>query len=241
MRRYALPVAVALLAVLAGCVAPLQSTATDGRSTAVPTLSVSGVGEVTTEADLAVVSVAVVASADAAEVARASAAERSAALRAALADAGVPGDAVTTVAFRLQIDYDHRDGDREPVGYTAVHSLRVEVAPDRAGEVVDLAVGSANATVDGVSFTLTDETRAALRADALRAAVADGRADAETVADAAGLAIVGVQTANVGGAGRPVPYDVRFAEAADGAATSFSPGPVTVTATVSLTYEVRRA
>jgi hypothetical protein len=242
MRRYALPVALALLAVLAGCLGPLQTTSPGDGSATVPTVSVTGVGEVTVDADLAVITVSVRETGDSAEAVRAAVAERSDALRAALADAGVPEDAVTTVAFRLQVNYDYEDARREPVGYTAVHTFRVEVAPDRAGDVVDSAVESAGATVDAVGFTLGDETRADLREEALRAAVGNARADADAVADAAGLEVVGVRSANVGGAFSPYPYDARFAEsAADGAATSFSPGPVTVTASVSLTYEVRAA
>jgi hypothetical protein len=242
MRRYAVPVALALLVALAGCLGPLQTSSPADGSATVPTVSVTGVGEVTVDADLAVVSVSVRERGDTAEAVRAAVAERSDALRAALEDAGVPADAVTTVSFRLQVDYDYGENRREPVGYTAVHTFRVEVAPDRAGEVVDLAVDSAGATVDGVGFTLSDETRADLREEALRGAVANARADADAVADAASIEVVGVRTASVGGSFSPYPYDVRFAEsAADGAATSFSPGPVTVTASVSLTYEVRAA
>lgn len=240
MRRYALPVALALLAVLAGCLGPLQ-TASPADGATVPTISVTGVGEVTADADLAVVSVSVRATGDTAESVRASVAERSDALRAALADAGVPEDAITTSGYRLHVQYDYDDGEREEVGYTAVHAFRVEVAPDRAGEVVDIAVGNADATVDGVGFTLSDETRADLREQALTAAVENGRADADTVAAAAGVSVVGLQQASVGGAYQPY-YDVRFAEAADGGApTSFSPGPVTVSATVSMTYEIARS
>jgi hypothetical protein len=242
MRSTVLTLAVAGLVLLAGCLgAPLQTdtdaaSQTDGAD--VPTISVSGTGEVTAEADLAVVAVSVVSRAETAEAARADAAARSEALTTALADAGVPDEAVETTGFSLRTDYD-REG--EPAGFVATHSYRVEVAPDDAGTVVDVAVGAAATTVDGVQFTLTDETRESLRAEALALAVDDARADADTVAEAADLTVTGVRTASVGG--DAVPYrTATFAEdAAGGAATTFQPGPVTVTAHVSLVYEASPA
>jgi hypothetical protein len=242
MRSTALTLAVAGLVLLTGCLgaAPLQTDAgtshPDGAD--VPTVSASGTGEVTAEADLAVVSVSVVSRAETAEAARADAATRSEALTAALADAGVPEDAVETTGFSLRADYDR---DREPTGFVATHSYRVEVAPGEAGTVVDVAVGAAATTVDGVHFTLTDETRTSLRAEALSRAVSDARADADTVAEAAGLTVTGVETAAVGGDHAPY-RSVAYAEdAAGGAASTFQPGPVSVTAQVSLVYEAAAA
>jgi len=239
MHSRLLPIALALLALLAGCVGPLQ---TDGGATAAetvdgPTIDVTGTGTVSADADLAVVLVTVVGRADTADEARAQAAADVESMRAALRDAGVPDEAVTTASYHLSPRYDYTERERQLLGYEAVHAFRVEVAPERAGEVVDLAVSGGADRVDGVQFTLADETRADLRERALTDAVDAARADADAIAAAADLTVTGVARASTGGSYTPV-YDVRFAEggAADGAATTFEPGPVTVTATVRVTY-----
>jgi hypothetical protein len=230
------------LVVLAGCVAPLQAGAAESSPTADPdegtAIRTTGVGEVTAEPDLAVVAVAVQARADGADAARDRVAADVDGLLTALTDAGVPEDAVRTVYFSIQTEYDYRGESREPVGFRAVHALRVEVAPDRAGEVVDLAVDAGGATVDGVSFTLTDDRRASLRGEALADAVARARADADAVARAAGLSVTGVADLQVGSEGGYRPVVAERVGGADGAdaATSFRPGPVTVTASVSVVY-----
>lgn len=238
LRTGLVPLVVAGLVLLAGCSAPFGTAqaAPDGESNAGPSIAATGVGTVEADPDLAVVRLSVVAVADSADAARADAADRTDRLVAALRDAGVDEEDVATVGYHLGPRYDYRAEQRELVGYRAVHSLTVEVAPDRAGAVVDAAVGAAEVTVDGVQFTLSDETRQQLREEAVAAAVADARSDADAAASAAGLTVTGVDTMTVGGSG-PV-FPVRYAEAtADaGGKTSFQPGPVTVRVSVQVTY-----
>ena len=240
MHRTSIPVGLAALVLLAGCIAPLQSGSADAASDA-RTVSVSGTGEVTADADLAVVSVSVVATADAADAARRQVAADVRSMREALRDAGVADDAVTTASYRISPEYRHDERGTDPVvtGYTAIHAFTVEVAPADAGSVVDAAVANGADRVDGVRFTLTDETRADLRADAIDRAMSAARADAEAVAAAENLSLGGLRSAST----TPdyAPYaDVRYESAAGGAdaTTAFEPGPVTVTADVQVVYDV---
>ena len=240
-RRIIGPLLLASLVLLAGCLsAPLQTTAGTDGGTDATTISATGTGEVTAESDLAVVNIAVTHTADSADEARGTVADDVAAVRAALTDAGIAADDIQSTGFHIYPEYDHSNGERELVGYRAVHSLTVEVAPDRAGEVIDLSVGAGADEIQGVFFTLTDEKRAELRSEALTKAVDSAEADAETVAAAADLRITGVHTANVGGSYSPGPYPVAYAEDARasgaGAPTELSPGPVTVSATVQMVY-----
>ena len=183
------------------------------------------------DTDLAVVRVAVVSVADTAEAARNDTASRSTALVDALVAAGVPADAITTASFSLNARYERDDGERELVGYRAVHAYRVEVAPDEAGIVVDTALSEAGAEIWGVEFTLTPETRAELRAEAVENTVADARVDADAATAAAGLELTRVVSIEVGSS--PV-FVGRGLETAD-AGTELRPGPVTVEATVTVT------
>jgi hypothetical protein len=229
--------ALGLLVLLAGCVGPLQTTTESDPTTATdgPTISATGTGSVSADADLAVVSVAVVATADSADAARGQVAADVERMRAALREAGVPDEAVTTASFGVSPEYDARDGERTERGFRAAHAFRIESDPARAGVVVDTAVGNGATEVYGVSFTLTDETRAALRAQAIDHAVTAARADADAMAGAAGLSVAGVETMATSGGFTPVErFDV--AESADGARTQFEPGPVSVSVTVDIVY-----
>lgn len=230
---------VAALVLLAGCAAPLQTeTGTASGAAAERTISTAGTGEVTADADLAVVTVAVVARADSADAAREAVATDAARLREALRELGVDDDAVRTVSYRLSPRYESVEGrlGDEIAGYEAVHAYRIETSPDDAGDVVDTAVGNGASEVYGVSFTLSDEARAELREQALERAMADARADADAVAGAADLSVTGVRSVSVGGDYGPI-YEVRTAaDSAGGAGTQFDAGPVTVTARVDVTY-----
>ncbi|AUV83152.1 SIMPL domain-containing protein [Salinigranum rubrum] len=236
--RLTLTLALGLLVVLAGCLGPLQTTpsATD-RSTDGTTLSTTGTGSVDAEADLAVVSVAVVATAQSADDARGQVASDVERMRTALREANIPDDAVTTSSFAVYPEYDYSDGERTERGYRAVHSFRIETDPARAGEVVDVAVGNGASEVQGVSFTLSDETRAELRAQAIERAVTAARADADAMAGAAGLSITSIETMSTSGGFAPVErFDVAESAAGGDARTTFEPGPVSVSVTVQVTY-----
>ena len=236
MNRTVTAIALAGLLLLAGCsAAPIDTAAATAEapsasnSTAIVT---TGTGSVTAQPDTAVLQVAVVSTGESAEAVRADAAERTDALLDALRDAGVAEDAITTAGFSLTATYDYSDGEREATGYRAVHSVRVETAPDSAGTVLDTAVGSAGVEVYGVEFTLSDAVREELRAEAVGDAVAAARADADAAAGASGLTVTGVEQISVGSGPS---YNGRFAEM-DAAGTQFQPGTVSVTVTVTVTY-----
>jgi hypothetical protein len=236
MRTRTLPITLGLLVLLAGCAGPLQTATATADTTDGTTISTTGTGAVDTDADLAVVSVAVVATADSADAARGQVAADVERMRTALRDAGVPDDAVSTASFAVFPEYDFEGRERTDRGFRAIHSFRIETDPARAGEIVDLAVGNGATEVHGVSFTLTDETRAALRAQAIDRAVTAARADADAMAGAAGLSVTSVETMSTSGGFVPVErFDVTES-AADGARTTFEPGPVSVSVTVDVTY-----
>ncbi|QZP39081.1 SIMPL domain-containing protein [Halobaculum magnesiiphilum] len=227
--------------VLAGCAGTTgpsaDPAATGATATAVNSITADGSATVSASPDLAEITVAVEATADNASAARSQVAADVERLRGALTDAGYE---VRTVDFRLSPEYDHRSDERELVGYRAYHALAFETEPDDAGSAVDLAVDNGATAVQDVRFTLSDERRAELREEALAAAVTDARSTAETAAGAADRSVGTELSMRVGSAGVS-PYDSRvvYETAADaGASTSFDPGPVTVSASVTVTYEL---
>ncbi|MFB6171758.1 MAG: SIMPL domain-containing protein [Haloarculaceae archaeon] len=245
--RY-LSVALATLVLLAGCAA-VQSpvpggdaapAALDGSAaTAGPTVQVSASGSVDADPDLAVVYLAVEHTAPTADAARERVATDAERMRAALRSAGVPDANVSTTAFAVAVVYDYTDAGREVDGYRAVHSFRVETAPADAGAIVDAAVGAGATRVDGVQFILSEERRRALRAEALREAVANAESDATALTDAAGVSLGDVASLSTTDVGVSPPGPVyRGDQGASGGSTTLEPGPVTVTAQVHVTYEI---
>jgi len=233
MRRV-MPLTLVVVVVLAGCAGPIGTAAGDGEPTG-STIGVEATGSASADPDLAVANVGVEATADDANGARAQVARGVADVRTALADAGVPDGNVTTTAFGIAPVYDYSGDERELVGYRAIHSLAVETAPDRAGEIVDLTVGAGATSVDGVRFTLSDDRRAELRATALDRAMGAARTDADGIAAAAALTVTGVRHASTGTEFTPSPV-ARFEDAAGGGETVVRPAPVTVTVAVDVTY-----
>ena len=238
-------VAAAVLVLLAGCVgAGSPSVAAETGETesanerADPTVTVGASASVEAAPDLAVVRVAVEATAESAEEARSTVATAAERMRTALRDAGVPDENVSTEAFNVYPQYDYGDETRELVGYRAVHAYRVEVTPARAGEVVDTAVGNGASSVHGVSFTLSEEAQQELREEALTRAVENARADAETVATASGVSLGDVRSISTsdGGSGGPLPFAEE--RSTDGASTTVEPGTVSVSASVTVVYDL---
>ena len=245
--------AVAALVLLAGCAGAgspsLGAGAANGDTNrnanalaattdAPPSVTVGTSATVEATPDLAMVRVTVEATAESAEDARASVAADAERMRAALREAGVPDDAVSTEAFSIYPQYDYDDGERELVGYRAIHAYRIEVAPDRAGEVIDVAVGNGATGVSGVSFTLSDEARQELRQEALTTAVENTRADAETVAAAAGATLGDARTISTSNGGSVGSFPVYETRNDAGGSTVVEPGTVRVTASVTVVYDL---
>ena len=231
---------VALLLVTAGCLGTTSAALPAGGNDSVRTIDVSATGSTSAEPDLAVVTLAVEARADSADAAREQVAADVESMRQALRDLGIPDDAVTTTSFFVGPEYDHREGGRELVGYRAYHAFEVESDVGQAGAVIDAAVGSGATQVQNVRFTLTEETRSELREEALSTAVSNARADAETIASASGVSLGQLHSASTANVGypRPIPYAAESAAGGDGASTVVEPGPVEVTATVQVSYEI---
>ncbi len=120
-------------------------------------------------------------------------------------------------------------------GYTAHNSVTATVKElARAGALIDAAVAAGADHVSGPVLSSADTS--ALYRKALEAAVADARANAEALADAAELTL-GRITAVVEGGETPSPLAMTTARAADEAAsTPIEPGEQQVTATVTVTF-----
>jgi len=263
MRRREAIGAIGALVAVGGCqgraattgdVNTADGTADGGRRTVL----VDGSGEVDGDPDLALLSATVAATAEDARTVRTELAEGGEALRTALSEAGIDDDRVRTVDYRIDERIDRRemeeDGVRpgddaasEYVYYRGRHAFEVEVTDvDAVGEVVDVVVEAGVDGVDRVTYTLSEERRAALREAALTAALSDARSEAETIADEIGgrvveATVVDASEARVSPVRRELAVATEAATATpgpDGARTAIEPGSVSVRAEVRVEYAV---
>lgn len=206
-------------------------------------IAVSGSGTVTVTPDIARLEVGVEVTGRTVAEARDDAAAAMDAVMAALADNGVDEEDVRTRSFNIYPQYNYRDEEApEIVGFIVSNQVTVTVRDiDNVSVVLDAAIAAGDdaVRVNGISFTV-DEPDALLdeaRADAM----ADARARAETLADAAGVELGAVRsisesTSFIGNQRFAVP-EAAFDSAAGGA-TSISPGEQDLSVTVSVVFEV---
>ena len=110
------------------------------------------------------------------------------AVQARVVASGIPKDAVRTLGYNIQQEFDFVNGRRVPRGYVARNAVEVRVdALERLGELLDAVVQAGATNVSGVRFDLRD--RAGAEREALRQAVADARARAEAAASGVGRTI----------------------------------------------------
>jgi uncharacterized protein YggE len=240
MNSTILAAAAAVAVVLATAPAGAQSPA---RPDPISRIDVSGQGSIDRTPDQAVVSFSIVTNDDAAE--RATSANNATynALVGKLNGLGLGPAAIKTTGYYLR--YTPRPAQPNPqfaqrYGYVVTRNVGVTTPrTDQAGAIVDAAVAAGVSTVGGIAFGLRDG-RAAYRA-ALAAAVADAASQADALAAAAHLRIVRIRAISAGSTAVPRVFApaLRMAAAAPAVVpTDVQPSDLTVTATVSVTYEV---
>jgi uncharacterized protein YggE len=198
-------------------------------TTATKTITVTGNGSITAVPDKAGFDFTVETKAATAKAALAQNATAAAAVVAAVKNAGVADADIQT--SQVALSPQTNPAGTQILGYSASNSISVKTTIAKAGSLVDAAVGAGADGVSGPSLSISDQD--VKYRDALTKAVASAHAKAQTLADAAGLNLGGVQTIVEGAA----PYPIPFAQKADmSAGVAIQPGTQTVDATVTVTY-----
>ncbi|MFN3825363.1 MAG: SIMPL domain-containing protein [Pseudorhodobacter sp.] len=168
--------------------------------TAPPRITVTGEGRVDVAPDMATVSLGVTTEAPTAAAAMAANSDELARVLERLRGAGIAERDLQTSSLSLNPNWHHGQGADTPriIGYVASNQLTVRVRDlSGLGTVLDAAVKDGANTLNGVSFGLTDP--APSLAEARRRAVADARARAELLVDAAGVALGPIDAITEGG------------------------------------------
>ncbi len=196
-------------------------------------VTVTGAGSVDAAPNRAGLSVGVSSDASTAQAALAANAEKASRVLAALRSAGVAKPDLQTQDVTVSPRWNDQG---RPDGFTARTSLQVQVKDvSRAGPILDAAVGAGATETSGPSFDRND--RDALYRNALKAAFANARAKAATLAGEAGASlgrVLRIEESPAVSAG-PVPMELR---AAADSSTPVEPGTQEVEATVSVTFSL---
>ena len=206
-------------------------------------VTVSASGEIDATADQAIVRVAVTATGNDSNAVREELASGAESLRAALEEYGLSEGDIRTAYYDISQERKRTPEGMEVGQYRGTHAFELTVNDtDAAGEVIDVAVQNGADRVMGVSFTLSDEKREELHNEALKEAMNSARSRADAVAAAGDISITEVHEAVAGDTGyRPYTVEYASADSAATASTSVESGPVTVTASVTVTYNATAA
>lgn len=207
-----------------------------------PSIVTSGTGEAKVTPDRAAVMVNVQTRAATAAAAASENARRTTAVLDALGKLGLPKAQLSTEGYTVYPETQYDQNGRTPrvTGYVVTNTVRAEThRPEQAGAIVDAALGAGANMINGLSFYASSID--VPRREAIAAAVANARADAEAMARAAGGtlgALIELSTQGPTMPPRPM-YDMSMMARKEAAAapTPVNPGEQTVSVYVNARWQ----
>lgn len=203
------------------------------------TLSMNGHGEVRTAPDVATVNAGVTTSAPTAAAALAANSSRMTGVFAALRKMGVAEKNIQTTGFNISPQYTNGDNNnpRRLTGYQVNNEVSVRLEDvSKVGAGLDALVAAGANQMNGISFDIA--APAPLLEKARADAIADARARAETYARAAGVTLGAILSISEGAGAEP-PRPLYKVMAMSAAPTPVAAGQQSVTADVSVVWEIR--
>jgi uncharacterized protein YggE len=208
------------------------------------TLSVSGSGKVSMAPDIAYINIGVHSEGSSAAETVKQNNEQTAKVIAALKAFGVAEKDIHTINFSIypQQQYDFEGKPTGEIKYMVDNTVNVTARDlDKLGDLLDAAVQAGANSISGIQFDVEDKSAA--YSQARKAAIANARAIAEELAQAAGVSLGAVQTISVYGSSPvAVEYQVKLMEApmlADASSVPVSPGEMVIIVEASVVYEIQ--
>jgi uncharacterized protein len=220
--------AVVLVAVLANADAPARANAQGATPTPVPSalrsdIAVSSTGRVYVAPDTGYASIGVQVTAPTLEAATKQVDDKMTAVVVAIKAQGIPEKDIQTTSYNVYpITNQPKEGETSKItGYQVSNIVTVKMPIGSVSKVLDAALTAGANSINSVYFTLGDPTKA--ENDARTQAVKNATAQAQTLADAAGVKLGKVTSiSDVSGGVVPIYRTVEFAQAAP----ANSAGPV---------------
>jgi uncharacterized protein YggE len=203
------------------------------------TISINGHGEVHAVPDMAEVRAGVTITAPTAAQALTANSSRMQSVFAALKKMGVPEKNIQTTNFYISPQYTNGDNNtpRRLTGYQVNNDVTVRLEDiGKVGSALDTLVAAGANQMNGISFSIQNPVPVLERART--EAVADARTRAETYAKAAGVNLGSILSISEGGGEAPRPVMYRMAAAMAPAPPPIAAGEQTITADVSMTWEI---
>jgi uncharacterized protein len=203
------------------------------------TVRASGEATISAKPDQAEVSVSISNLSQTAEAAAAQNATQTAQVLDSLKRALQGGGSLKTSGYSISAEYQYEQGKAPRLsGYNATNSVQVIVDNlALVGKIIDTATQSGANSIAGISFTLRDD--GAVRSRALAQAALKARENAEAIANALHLRVVGILEAQTADTPvfRPLPM-ARMKVMAE-SATPIEAGTLDIHASVVVTLEVQ--
>lgn len=206
-----------------------------------PFVRASGEAIVSVKPDRAEITIGVGTRAPTAQAASTQNASESTRVIAAIKEALGRGGKVKTSGYSLSPQYEYPQGHAPRLtGYEASNTVSVTVDDlTLLAKVIDAATNTGATNVNGISFTLKDDS--AVRERALTEAAVKARSNAEALAKALNVQVVGLLEAEPSEVPivRPKPMGFMGASAAQRVSTPVESGDLDIHATVTITLQVR--
>jgi hypothetical protein len=209
----------------------------------VRTLNVSGVGTVKLTPDIAYIYIGVHTDGTSAGEAVAANNAQTAMLVDALKASGVADADITTSNFSIWPNTQYGpDGTIGGTTYMVDNSVYVTVRSlDNLGDMLDAAIAAGANSINSIQFDLADKTNALKEARAKAVEAAKGQA--QELAGVAGVGLGEIQSVSYSDSGGVPYFDGRGggggAEGAVASAVPIQPGQLTITAIVSMSFEIK--
>jgi uncharacterized protein YggE len=231
----------ALTSIVLALTAAVASAQPPDPATVTNVVVTSGEAVVRQAPDRAFVTITVEARAKSPRDAQRQNAEAMAAVQQRLSAARIAKDAIRTLGYDLQQEFDFIQGRRVPREFAARNSIEVRVDEiARVGELLDLAVQGGATSIGGVRFDIQEREK--VEREALRLAVVDARGRAEAAVAGAGRTldrIIKIEDSRDGSIGPP-PRPMMMMKSADAVEqTPVEPGLIEIHARVTLTASMR--
>lgn len=218
-------------------VGPIPFSVNSVITTKTDTFTATGEGKATAIPDIAVISVGVTAQGSTVKQVQEALNTKINAVTAAVKKIGVSDKDMQTTNYNISPNYDYQISMQRITGYQANTNLTIKVRDlDRANDVIDSSTAAGANQVGGVSFDVSDKTKA--ESEAREKAVTEAKEKAAQAAKIAGFSLGRIinYTENFGGS-MPMPMYAKADMARE--STQIEPGSSEITVTVSLSYEIK--
>jgi hypothetical protein len=202
-------------------------------------ISVTGVGKVSAEPDMAEIIIGMESRAPTAKEAASQNSGDMSEVMAVLKEMGIAKEDIQTVDYSIHTEMDYLEGEEPKViGYVVTNAVRVKVRDlDLVGDLLDGATEAGANTIYGINFTIEDPR--AFQEQAREMAVADARSKAQQLAEAADVRLGVLLSLSEYIIEGPVYVERAMAEGmGGGGAPPISAGQLEITIQVQMSYEI---